>query len=782
MTKLTDKLLRDQNKKLTDEIKRLEKISKENSKDPILDLTTRFHSLQIKTSHITHFGPTSRFSLMLNDPVLIKVTRAVKKSWTERAKTLVENLNVNISQSVDTYTMLGNGDNANNAKQSEFINQIESILPRRKYCFILLNIYWNTYDYIWSIMDKDISYPMFEKVIGISELGFCKINIETSADYTILSLFLLCLRIAYIVLPYVGEDTKNISQILSIPRYQQFQSLVNNNIIIGPEYLALADEFLRFRKGPATIYLLYYMMLLRQYHVIAPEDGDGVDMEDSSILFGSIVSLAISFGYNRDPDNIPEIIDERTKYYRRKVWLYILFCDTAQAANLGRPVLISSEAYDTKPPTIFKEAENDLKIRSDCDFSVITYDLTSCIRESIEKNFSLNSHTRRSFLVQYAQQLLNFLRDKLPLFSHLLIYTPPENLVLRAERIRLIQCRLLLTTQVYINYYILYLNCGPDEVELSHLYLRYALGASLIIFEVSIKFIKNCKKYFGYESVAMVAPVILRATQRALQLVVSILVRSQSEKYKYSVPSLNFLYDDSQFMDHLDLYEGLVVTPKDPLMIYIGQFYEQSKVLSNKYFYSWRMMHSLWIIIGIIEKNIKFSISSSSDEDITTGQQDSKAPYYGETMRINPISSMIPSDTKTIVISAPSTSTSIPSNQLLSSEEISTEVQDTEDFTETTKLLPDHDKDEIMMDPTQSPFWQEIFENSLVNLNPNDNNAFDFSSLNVPTLPDESTIDTTFSNTQFQPEEDNLFTDIQNLDDFFLFASNDNNDFSAHIT
>ncbi len=82
-----------------------------------------------------------------------------------------------------------------------------------------------------------------------------------------------------------------------------FRPLIENNISIGPEFITLSLNLLSFINTTTesfNLLLIQYFLSLQFYRILAPEDGDGDDAEESAILFGQTVRLVIEMGINRD--------------------------------------------------------------------------------------------------------------------------------------------------------------------------------------------------------------------------------------------------------------------------------------------------------------------------------------------------------------------------------------------------------------------------------------------------------------------------------------------------
>lgn len=633
----------------------------DDKNDPVIDLTTKFQALNVKKEFTTHFGATSRLSLILNDPVLTQVYQVLADvKSTSNTKSLNSQRNEGyIARGTDVYKPRGVADLFIVRNATNLIARVESSIPTKYICDILFDHFWGYVHTIWPVVDKNTFLSDFDQIITMDNSGRYRLNMKGKmTSYVTLAIFLIILRLSYVTLPYIGY---NAQEVVSEPRYRMYQPLVEMNIQIGPEFVDLSKESLSntrvLRKG--TFPTLQYLIYLRIYHLLAPEDEDGVDVEDSTILLGCISQMAITLGCHRDPDMFPQIKNERFKFIWRSLWHMILVGDAFQSTNLGRPLVVNSIFYDTKPPCLFPGVENNPVYVSEVEYFKLHYEITLLIREGAELLMNLKVLPRRSKLENHARKMVQFTIDNSLKFEDLLVYTPPDQKTLRSRRIRFMQMKLFLLNQIYFTYYILYLNCGPDELELSHSYLRHATSAALIIFSGSIGFLEKGEEYFGNETVSLIVPMVLRITQRASQLVISILIRSRSEKYRATVPNLDFLYKRSYFMDQLPVSDEAIKAAETPLMYYVRQFYDASKIFSQTFSHSWKMTHVLWILIGIVEKGLeKEKLRRSSETSIQVYQpqqmqQQSQSsimpqPFFSSSSQL---SQAVPSTSRSIYLS-----------------------------------------------------------------------------------------------------------------------------------
>ncbi len=611
--------------------------------DPILDLTTNFQTLEVSKNHMAQFGPTSRYSLSLNDPIFKTL---VNEKVVKRFKIKKEHLAaVGISTGMEDL-ILGSERNIITKDEIEtkklLQSKIEDILPDKYLCDLILKNAFKIHLFIWLPMDESLFLELFSSILDTTTIFKNLDNFEikkrykfkrlNSNGFIILGIFLILLRIGYINLPYMNKDMDEKFNINKNHNDDKFSPIIKNKIDIDFDYIRLSQKCVSFSFfSKNSINLLYYLLYFRSYCFMAPELGEGMEGEDHSIILGRICEISISIGLYRDPENLfssgddihNDYNDELFNFQWRKLWLMVIVIDMFHSGTTGRPFLMNEDFCDTKLPQIFININPELK--PEVEFSKMIYKLCSFQKEIIHLSLDLKKDTKRSKMEQIAEKMLEYCLVNIPSFTDLLVNDPISNkddinyIINSGQRMRLVVIRIKYLTQIHICYYILYLNCGPNDQNLNNRYYKYAGLTALVLFHFCLKYLNNCHEYFGYEIVTIVAASTLRCMQRVSLFIISILLRSISKEYKYSVPYLDFILNtnsnssSSSFtidnnndnINQLINSEDFLKASENTFISLIIGFEKTARKFSNRYFQAWKVSALAFIMIKVFKNQIK---------------------------------------------------------------------------------------------------------------------------------------------------------------------------------
>ncbi|KAK6204765.1 fungal transcriptional regulatory protein [Scheffersomyces amazonensis] len=249
-------------------------------------------------------------------------------------------------------------------RELQLIEKIRIILPSKKIIWMLVHRYFSWLYAFMPFMDEECFMTNIIKIIGPEsdeEIRVEKLEIERRLDLAYIGLLLVILRLSYLSL-FCNDAAKNEYNLNNndpSPKAQEVKYLLSNPININTIDVAelCLDQFQLLRKTAFPVFQLAFY--LRLYHLYAPEDGDGADGGDSQVLIAVLVQMAYSLGLNRDPDNFPDVLNnKRENQVGRKMWNFLVLADLHQAYSFGNPSNIDDNSYDTKVPVYEPGTEN----------------------------------------------------------------------------------------------------------------------------------------------------------------------------------------------------------------------------------------------------------------------------------------------------------------------------------------------------------------------------------------------------------------------------------------
>lgn len=178
------------------------------------------------------------------------------------------------------------------------------------------------------------------------------LKIRNDNQLCVIGQLLIITRLGYMTLisnnenevPYTAREQE---LIMDITRFKSDQYISVVNLCIAEEKIQTKSTF-KFVQG---LTLLYF------YRSVAPNDCHGLSGSDSQLLFGAIVTHALSIGLNRDPSNYSEInsVSKTPAFVNqwRILWHYICAMDALQAIYCGTPLKIPSmDIADVQRPDL----------------------------------------------------------------------------------------------------------------------------------------------------------------------------------------------------------------------------------------------------------------------------------------------------------------------------------------------------------------------------------------------------------------------------------------------
>lgn len=250
-------------------------------------------------------------------------------------------------------------------KELELIEKVEIILPKKRVVWTLINKFFLTLYPFIPFIDEITFKSEMVRMLGpedYTEENFKGLKIEKKIDFGYIGILLIMLRLSYLS---IFSNKKQLNDDIlknndPSPKLQELNYLLSNPVnldVIDLAQLCL-NQFELFRKSNLIVF--QFAVLMRLYHMLSPEDGNGIDGGDTQIFGGLLIQMAYTLGFNREPDNFNEVqSDEKTNNLCRKIWYYLMKDDLLHACQLGAPFNIELKYFDTKIP-VYKEGNENI--------------------------------------------------------------------------------------------------------------------------------------------------------------------------------------------------------------------------------------------------------------------------------------------------------------------------------------------------------------------------------------------------------------------------------------
>lgn len=318
-------LLKDENVKLKAEIEELRKWKEIVSGDPMpnpLNKKVRlFENVSLKANRVTYFGPTSWRTLLDKEGSygeLVKSAKnyvsSVKKEW---------KIEKNLSDIPYEEYKEVNVDSPQKllANLSKYLPDYDTL---RKSIQKFIEGYWNQR---LPIIDPNQLMTDFDNIIIKEGHTFTFRIVNKTIDYAKISLIV-------VVLKYV---------------------ISTNNSFQKEVYYDLRDHLLRYTERlleyskdtvKGSLPALQTLILLKQFRMINPIDGDGGDSSEGSLGFKTAINMAILMGLNKNINQLYKNTPLYTKNVLKNIWKHLMYQDAVLSFHLGIPLSIDDQYID----------------------------------------------------------------------------------------------------------------------------------------------------------------------------------------------------------------------------------------------------------------------------------------------------------------------------------------------------------------------------------------------------------------------------------------------------
>ncbi|EMG46044.1 Heme-responsive zinc finger transcription factor, putative [Candida maltosa Xu316] len=362
----------------------------------------------------------------------------------------------------------------------QLVDRIHLLLPKKKVIWKLLDRFFTLLYPFMPLVDEIDFRASITKMIGPKSYEDTKVEgvkVENRLDLAILGTFLLILRLSYLSLFCNKESVNEMRATTTDPseEAQTIKYLIQNPVGISLVDAATAclNQFDLFRKTSMPV--LQCAFFLHYYHVFAPEDGDDGDGGDSFTLHAMLVQMSYSLGLNRDPDNFPDILnDKRQNHLGRKFWYLLMLADTHNAYAFGTPKSICDSYHDTKLPFIEDGGENLIDKDFDRFITGLFFPGYNALYSRMSKMLTLildvSGRVKMSELTKQLSEFELGMKEKYGSLDDLLTITT-ENTHVFARNMP-VKLYISLSSFLVSVYFHIYLHYEKKDVNLSFFYLK----------------------------------------------------------------------------------------------------------------------------------------------------------------------------------------------------------------------------------------------------------------------------------------------------------------------
>ncbi|CCH40468.1 putative transcriptional regulatory protein [Wickerhamomyces ciferrii] len=318
-------LLKDENKKLQEQLDELKKWKEIVSGDPMpMNSNAKvnlYHSVHVKRNKTIYFGPTSWRTLLdkeNNFADLIKSAKNyvsnVKKEW-------------KVENNIDHIPFEEYKD-VNVDSSQKLLTNLESFLPNyeivREYLKLYAEGYWN---HKLPIVDPEVLLIDFNQLFIRNGTRFHIKVYNKSIDYAKIALIVIIVKFV----------------VTNINSYDK-----NSNNDPRDHLLRYTEKLLELSKymSKSTVPALQTLIIMRNFRKMNPIDGDGGDSSEGALLHRTAINMAILLGLNKDVDSLYSRSSIITRNVLRNIWEHLLFQDAVLSFHLGIPLAIDENYID----------------------------------------------------------------------------------------------------------------------------------------------------------------------------------------------------------------------------------------------------------------------------------------------------------------------------------------------------------------------------------------------------------------------------------------------------
>ncbi|KAG7900536.1 hypothetical protein KL907_004654 [Ogataea polymorpha] len=488
----------------------------------------------------------------------------------------------------------------NKDPDSRTISQILKSLPNRKVLWLLVDRFFKFVYPFLPIVDEKMFVTDIEAIIGPREYEETEIKtlkIDRRLNFAVIGSLLIILRMAHLSLHSNFEEVKGFPE-----RSEQEKYLLKHPIDMGIITVAqlCLNQFKLLKRCALSVFQC--ALLMKEYRFIAPEDGaDGFGDGEGQIFTGMLTQMAISIGLNRDPDQFSMVCESKNlNNLWRKIWFRLRDSDVYHASQMGNPLIIRADQFDTKLPVFDSEQSNSSDLALEqvvidclnerCDLQNLISDLTSKVLDITQKSSIETLLLKIEAIESFIKHRFGSVKDILTLDNgnHL------ENVRKVYRIIGYLEARSLVHPVLY--HIFLFYSCRANLRACSYL-MRVTLQKVVEVNSLFMQLLKRNFTFFGLGFDLILTPILESSMHKALQFQFTLFIRARHHKHQLLARSTQ---PDRQLIAAITKFTDDTILPN--IKIYLRGL----TLISKKYFYAWRMSKAQNIVLKLLEDSDSF--------------------------------------------------------------------------------------------------------------------------------------------------------------------------------
>lgn len=567
-----------------------------------------FESIIFSNSKMNNFGPFAWITIVLKDPFSKSLCKAIIKGGNEiiinfKKKAFSGKYNF-VAYEIENENNL----EVSNIKNSVLLNNIVKILPTKKAIWLFIERFFKFIYPFVPYLDQNSFILTVERLIDgnhIMDLNLeqkvNKLYLSQHTDIAVLGSLLVVIQFSY------DSLLCNTGKALDHPeRTRDELYLLNSepseNLV---QYTQLClNQFKLLKRCPLPIFQC--AMLLREYQKV---DGcDGFADGDSQIYTGLLVQMATSIGLNRDPQNFnTEVSNDENGLLWRKIWYGLIFADNYQYMQTGTPPLIYSNHYDTKLPVFNRLVSNN----KDLELENVTIEIMrerffieNKMRDIADLVSNMNTEPIVEELLLKIFSLKNELTNMYGSGNDILTRDHKGNhceKIMKVARWMIYSHALTLLQPVFMHVYFHYQSKGHFDT--TYFFHNKILSFWMYVVGNLEDLVKNSYKFFGLGFDVLLVPVIEVSMHKGLIFFNSAYIKATVLEKKLKGNNA----DDMELLKYINIFRNKIL-----LRLISDIYLPLLRILSNRYFYAWRMLKAHGLILKYFEEgDLDFSAQRS---------------------------------------------------------------------------------------------------------------------------------------------------------------------------
>lgn len=494
----------------------------------------------------------------------------------------------------------------------QLLEKITMMLPTKKSVWLLISRFFKSIYPFIPLIDEDWFRHEIQCLLGpevYADEKFEEIRMGKRLDLATLGILLIILRLSY--LSSFSNNKLDNEKALETQgndlNLAEMKYILTNPITLDVINLAqlCLDQFDIYRRTNITV--LQCAVMMRIYHMFAPEDGDGSDGGESHVFNAVCLQTAYCMGLNREPNNFDDVCnDEKVNNLSRKLWYFLKMMDMNLGHQYGLPLLVDDNYNDVSVPFYTPGNSNvyDANMERAVCHGLSAAEITfKDVRHILQRSLSIKDRLKMSELTELLTKFECNLQER---YGTLTDYSKTPATQIEFPFIKVLKCKAYMnfksfTMSMFFHFFLNYEKSG--ETDLSFFYLRkyFALSCGEFIPEY-LDLVRNNRRNFDANSTIpdlILTPSLEFIIHKTNQLNFSILIRVNCAiaqmKANVELHSSNLLMSFEYKLRFARLTKLSKMMEK-----FIKYGNSCLSRLSSRYYYAWRIYKAHSYIVNLL--------------------------------------------------------------------------------------------------------------------------------------------------------------------------------------